>query len=355
MVGGTVVLTSGMVLGVEQPSDRIPGTGSAIYLRACYAMSGTDIAPCLLSVFGRPTPCPVLRQRIVLPGARRTPECCQCVPGFLSSYEPAMRCPVLSVVNTQCSHSILPYSLHYTTEQSPVLCKLLYNAQYWRYAAQYKAGSYTKPSTDCKKPGTEPAYGATTARTKAGRGRCVRALQPWYHSPWTALEKAGEYKAAVKAYREAIELEPEEAKYYNNMGGSLAAYNRTETAERSYKWAIKLKPKCPAPLIPSYAPAMPCPSRAEIACDAVLLGAVRFHALPQYRTLPTAVAYAPRRSAVLRQRMARYRCTVLRQRVLRQRVARYKCAVLRQRTEEAYGAVQVHGRVLQPRKPPPRH
>ena len=43
----------------------------------------------------------------------------------------------------------------------------------------------------------------------------------------------------------AIDLEPEEAKYYNNMGGSLAAVNKTETAERSYKWAIKLSPKWP--------------------------------------------------------------------------------------------------------------
>ena len=61
----------------------------------------------------------------------------------------------------------------------------------------------------------------------------------------TALEKAGEYKDAVKAYKMAIDLEPEEAKYYNNMGGSLAAVNKTETAERSYKWAIKLSPKWP--------------------------------------------------------------------------------------------------------------
>lgn len=56
----------------------------------------------------------------------------------------------------------------------------------------------------------------------------------------TALEKAGEYKEAAKMYRQAIELEPEEAKYYNNLGGCLAALNKSDTAERSYKWAIKL-------------------------------------------------------------------------------------------------------------------
>jgi len=33
-------------------------------------------------------------------------------------------------------------------------------------------------------------------------------------------------------HTQAIDLEPEEAKYYNNMGGSLAAFNKTETAER---------------------------------------------------------------------------------------------------------------------------
>lgn len=40
-----------------------------------------------------------------------------------------------------------------------------------------------------------------------------------YYNLGTALEAAGEYKDASKAYREAIELDSDEAKYYNNLGG----------------------------------------------------------------------------------------------------------------------------------------
>lgn len=72
---------------------------------------------------------------------------------------------------------------------------------------------------------------------------CAASVNQGFPTQGTAFERAYRFKEAAKAYEKALYHEPEEAKYYNNLGGALGAMNKTENAMRAYKWAIKLDKK----------------------------------------------------------------------------------------------------------------
>jgi tetratricopeptide (TPR) repeat protein len=53
---------------------------------------------------------------------------------------------------------------------------------------------------------------------------------------------AGKYEEAVKSYQAAIDKEPEEPIYYNNLGISLTQLNRVEDAIAAYQKMLELQP-----------------------------------------------------------------------------------------------------------------
>lgn len=57
-----------------------------------------------------------------------------------------------------------------------------------------------------------------------------------------ALEKAGKYAEAVKAYDQAIKLNPKYVEAWNNKGVSLFNLGKYEVSIRVYEQAIKLDP-----------------------------------------------------------------------------------------------------------------
>jgi Flp pilus assembly protein TadD len=57
-----------------------------------------------------------------------------------------------------------------------------------------------------------------------------------------SLHRAGDLEAAVKAYREAIALDPKNAEARSNLGAALAALGRYEEAIQSYREALRLAP-----------------------------------------------------------------------------------------------------------------
>ncbi len=57
-----------------------------------------------------------------------------------------------------------------------------------------------------------------------------------------AYEAAGRYEDAAASYQKAVELKPDEATYYNNMGNSLAKFGKIQEAMAAYEKSASLDP-----------------------------------------------------------------------------------------------------------------
>lgn len=63
-----------------------------------------------------------------------------------------------------------------------------------------------------------------------------------WNNKGVALEKAGKYAEAIKAYDQAIKLNPKYIEAWNNKGVALFNLGRYEVSIRVYEQAIKLDP-----------------------------------------------------------------------------------------------------------------
>ena len=59
----------------------------------------------------------------------------------------------------------------------------------------------------------------------------------------SALEALGDLDNAIKVYRKTIELKPDFAEAYNNLGTTLQRRGKLNEAIEAYKMAIETKPK----------------------------------------------------------------------------------------------------------------
>ena len=59
----------------------------------------------------------------------------------------------------------------------------------------------------------------------------------------SALEALGDLDNAIKAYRKTIQLKPDFAEAYNNLGTTLQRRGKLNEAIEAYKMAIETKPK----------------------------------------------------------------------------------------------------------------
>ncbi len=57
-----------------------------------------------------------------------------------------------------------------------------------------------------------------------------------------AYEAASRYEEAAASYQKAVELKPDEATYYNNMGNSLAKFGKIQEAMAAYEKSASLDP-----------------------------------------------------------------------------------------------------------------
>jgi Flp pilus assembly protein TadD len=63
-----------------------------------------------------------------------------------------------------------------------------------------------------------------------------------YNNLGIALKAQNKLEAAIEQYQKAIELKPDDASAYNNLGNALKAQNKLEAAIEQYQKAIELKP-----------------------------------------------------------------------------------------------------------------
>lgn len=63
-----------------------------------------------------------------------------------------------------------------------------------------------------------------------------------YYNMGNAFFDLGDYEKAVKAYQEAIKLDPKLSKPHNNLGLAYAALNRLQEAVSEFNEAVKLRP-----------------------------------------------------------------------------------------------------------------
>jgi Flp pilus assembly protein TadD len=63
-----------------------------------------------------------------------------------------------------------------------------------------------------------------------------------YLTSGNMLAGEGKYEAAVKSYRQAIQMDPNSAEAYSLMGSALAQAGRSKEAEEALRKAVSLKP-----------------------------------------------------------------------------------------------------------------
>ncbi len=63
-----------------------------------------------------------------------------------------------------------------------------------------------------------------------------------YMTSGNMLAGEGKYEAAVKSYRQAIQMDPNSAEAYSLMGSALAQAGRYKEAEEALRKAVSLKP-----------------------------------------------------------------------------------------------------------------
>lgn len=87
-----------------------------------------------------------------------------------------------------------------------------------------------------------PALAQSGSTELVGRNGALK-----YFRTGAVYLNSGRYEEAVKAYREAVRLNPEFAEAYNNLGVSLTRLKKYEEAIECFHQAIRLKPGLPNP------------------------------------------------------------------------------------------------------------
>ena len=72
--------------------------------------------------------------------------------------------------------------------------------------------------------------------------QCQQTAEDWFNEG-NALSSQGKYDEAIKAYDEAIRLDPNFAKAWNNKGIALYGQGKYDEAIKAYHEAIRLDPK----------------------------------------------------------------------------------------------------------------
>ena len=81
-------------------------------------------------------------------------------------------------------------------------------------------------------------------------GRSESELKPQrldYLNEALALERSGDYDAAITSYRLALRAKPDDTKVLQNLAIALTRVNRFEEAIKCYRQALALKPKLSGP------------------------------------------------------------------------------------------------------------
>jgi Flp pilus assembly protein TadD len=81
-------------------------------------------------------------------------------------------------------------------------------------------------------------------------GRSDKELKPQrldYLNEALALERSGDYDAAITSYRLALREQPDDTKALQNLAIALTRVSRFEEAIRSYRQALKVKPTLSGP------------------------------------------------------------------------------------------------------------
>ena len=81
-------------------------------------------------------------------------------------------------------------------------------------------------------------------------GRSEQELKPQrldYLNEALALEKSGDFDAAITSYRLALRTKPDDTKALQNLAIALTRVNRLEEAIKCYRQALKVKPALSGP------------------------------------------------------------------------------------------------------------
>ena len=71
--------------------------------------------------------------------------------------------------------------------------------------------------------------------------QCQQTTEDWYNKGYSLYEQ-GKYEEAIKAYDEAIRLDPNLAQAWNNKGEALRNQGKSDAAIKAYDEAIRLDP-----------------------------------------------------------------------------------------------------------------